>query len=244
VPRPQARHPSQHRVDVASQGGCAGPGRVRYRRARRAVRAGWLGAEPRDRERSSGRGLEDFRRRAAAAAAQDPRRVGSSEDHLEASWVDFGFIRSPASAGTGIIRHQMGECLLSRSVSRGPRLGQYQWSYVSGHGHTAGAVIARGGVPPVTSVPATTLPARHAHGGHGPTAGAVIVVTAAGVAPPGCACRTRPGRAGSSGPGPLVPPVKWCPGLIRGEAHVIVVIILSSSRRGLRWPRHSTKTFK
>jgi hypothetical protein len=103
VPRPQARHPSQHRVDVASQGGCAGPGRVRYRRARRAVRAGWLGAEPRDRERSSGRGLEDFRRR-AAAAAQDPRRVGSSEDHLEASWADFGFIRSPASAGTGIIR--------------------------------------------------------------------------------------------------------------------------------------------
>jgi hypothetical protein len=36
---------------------------------------------------------QDRCRRAAAAAAQGPRRVGSSEDHLDVSWADFCFVR-------------------------------------------------------------------------------------------------------------------------------------------------------
>jgi hypothetical protein len=60
------------------------------------------GAEPRDRERSPGRGPEDPGRRAVAAVAQR-HGVCSSEDHLGISSADFGLIRGPTIAGKGSI---------------------------------------------------------------------------------------------------------------------------------------------
>jgi hypothetical protein len=44
------------------------------------------------------------------------------------SWADFGFISTPANAGTGIIRWR--GVFSIDWVSRGPRPGQYQWSSV------------------------------------------------------------------------------------------------------------------
>jgi hypothetical protein len=53
------------------------------------------------------------------------RKGGSSEDHLGISWADFGFIRSPASAGMGLLNESSsagGEApepiALSRAVTR------------------------------------------------------------------------------------------------------------------------------
>jgi hypothetical protein len=68
--------------DVASQGGGAGPGRDRHRRARSAVRAGWRGGpSPGTASGHRGRGQEDPGSRAAAATAQ-----GQGSAHPRIVW--------------------------------------------------------------------------------------------------------------------------------------------------------------
>jgi hypothetical protein len=88
--------------DVASQGGGAGPGRDRHRRARSAVRAGWRG----------GRAPEPRAVIGARPGSPGPQGRGgrgsrarkcSSEDHLGISCADFGLLRSRAIAGKGCI---------------------------------------------------------------------------------------------------------------------------------------------
>jgi hypothetical protein len=90
--------------DVASQGGGAGPGRDRHRRARSAVRAGWRGGPSAG--NVSGHLGEAQRNIARGRWNRGPRpkKRGSSEDHLAISWADFCFIRGPAGAVMGIIR--------------------------------------------------------------------------------------------------------------------------------------------
>jgi hypothetical protein len=113
--------------DVASQGGGAGPGRDRHRRARSAVRAGWRGVrapEPRAviGARPGSPGPQGRGGRGSRA------RDRSSEDHLGISSADFGLIRSRAIVGEGCIG--WGASLLNGLVSRGPRPGHSRPSYV------------------------------------------------------------------------------------------------------------------
>jgi hypothetical protein len=90
--------------DVASQGGGAGPGRDRHRRARSAVRARWRGGP--SPETVSGHQGEAWRNVARGRGGRGPRpeKRGSSEDLLAISRADFCLIRGPAGAVTGIIR--------------------------------------------------------------------------------------------------------------------------------------------
>jgi hypothetical protein len=89
--------------DVASQGGGAGPGRDRHRRARSAVRAGWRGGpSPGTASGHLGRGPEAPGRRAAAAAAQG-QGIAHPNNHLGISSADFGLIRSRVIVGKGCI---------------------------------------------------------------------------------------------------------------------------------------------
>ena len=68
--------------DVASQGGGAGPGRDRHRRARSAVRAGWRGGPSPGPRAVIGARPGGTSRRAAATAAQGSKR----EAHLRLIW--------------------------------------------------------------------------------------------------------------------------------------------------------------
>jgi hypothetical protein len=84
------------------------------------------GAEPRDRERSPGRGPEDPGRLAAASAAQ---RQGSAHPRIiwEFHWRISGSPQ-PGNRRKGL--HRLGVSLLNGLVSRGPRPGHSQPSYV------------------------------------------------------------------------------------------------------------------
>jgi hypothetical protein len=84
------------------------------------------GAEPRDRERSPGRGPEDPGRRAVAAAAQGqwgahPRIIWEFHRRISGSFAAWQSLERASSAGVS---------LLNGLVSRGPRPGQSRPSYV------------------------------------------------------------------------------------------------------------------
>jgi hypothetical protein len=111
-----------------------------------------------------------------------------------------------------------------------------------GHGPTAAAVIAWGRAPPRLRVGCDSeyppRSSRH-HGGHGHTAGAVIAVTAAGAAR-----RARRARRVGCDKQDPARPLKGGPGLIGCDARNRGFSRRGGlSRRGLRWPRHSTKMF-
>ena len=85
------------------------------------------GAEPRDSERSPGRGPEDPGRRAAAVASQSKERGlirGSSGNFIG------GFRDHPRPGKRRKGLHQLGVSPLNRLVSRGPRPGHSRLSYV------------------------------------------------------------------------------------------------------------------
>jgi hypothetical protein len=120
--------------DVASQGGGAGQGLHRHRRARRVVgwrrgrapgqRAGTGAAEPRDRGP-----VVDPGRRAAAATAQgkDGRFVrGSSGNFMGRFRID----PQSSKCRNELRLHQLGASPLNRLVIRGPRPGRCRQSYV------------------------------------------------------------------------------------------------------------------
>jgi hypothetical protein len=113
--------------DVASQGGGAGPGLDRYRRARSAVRAGWRG-------RPSPGTASGHRGEARKTRAAEPRRSlhkakkgliqGSSGNFIGGFWAH----PQPGNRRKGL--HQLGVSPLNRLVSRGPRPGHSRPSYV------------------------------------------------------------------------------------------------------------------
>jgi hypothetical protein len=125
-PRPPPE-PDSMASDVASQGGGAGPGRDRHRRARSAVRAGWRGG-PSPGTASGHRG-----------EARKPRAAGPRRQRLKGKGVlirgssgNFigGFRAHPQPGNRRKGLHQLGVSPLNRLVSRGPRPGHSRPSYV------------------------------------------------------------------------------------------------------------------
>jgi hypothetical protein len=113
--------------DVASQGGGAGPGRDRHRRASSAVRAGWRGG-PSPGTASCHRGEA---RKPRAAGQRRPQLKGKGVLIRGSSGNFIGGFRAhlqPGNRWEGL--HRLGASFLNGLVSRGPQPGHSRPSYV------------------------------------------------------------------------------------------------------------------